>query len=175
VRITVPPSRRGREESTPEEQSFEAQNTVVDPEMIAMDIRLDATDALEQGDPVAAEFGVLPALSALELMSTPRSELPLGSLVGPSVDFGFGDRLVTPVVIFVWGRQRLFPARLTELNIEEVEYNANLSPTRVIAGLTLQVLGGGNRFWQYTLAQRNLLAALNARGATDLTRSIVLG
>jgi hypothetical protein len=173
IRIPAPPSRRGREESTPEDQSLQVQNTVSEPETIAMDIRLDATDALERGDPVATEFGVLPALSALELMITPRSETTLGGLVGASVDFGFGDRLVTPVVIFVWGRQRLFPARLTQMNIEEVEYNANLSPARVIVGVSLQVLGGGNKFQRYTLAQRTLLADRNARGATDPVQSIV--
>ncbi|MET8052873.1 MULTISPECIES: hypothetical protein [unclassified Streptosporangium] len=175
VRIPAPPSRRGREESTPDDQSLEAQNTVTEPETMSMDIRLDATDALERGDPVAAEYGVLPALSALELMITPRSETRLGGVVGFTSDFGFGDRLVTPVLIFVWGRQRLFPVRLTYLNIEEVEYNANLSPARVIVGVTLQVLSGGNLFQRYTLAQRTLLAALNARGAgaPDLARSIV--
>lgn len=169
VRIPAPPSRRGREESTPEDQSLEVQITVTEPETISMDIRLDATDALEQDDPVAAEFGVLPALSALELMITPRPETPLG---GFSSDFGFGQRLVTPVMIFVWGRQRLIPVRLTQMNIEEVEYNANLSPSRAIVGVTLRVLGGGNQFQRHTLAQRTQMAALNARSTPD-ARSII--
>jgi hypothetical protein len=173
VRIPAPPSRRGREESTPEDQSLEVQNTVTEPETISMDIRLDATDALEDGDGAAAELGVLPALSALELMITPRSETVLGSFAGLASDFGFGDRLVTPVLIFVWGRQRLYPVRLTQMDIEEVEYNANLSPTRVIVGMTMQVLGGASQFQRYTQAQRALLAGLNARTAPDLARSIV--
>jgi hypothetical protein len=173
VYLPAPSSRRGREDSLPADLSLEVQDTVVEPETISMDIRLDATDALERDDPVAVEFGVLPALSALELMITPRSETPLGGLLGAGVDFGFGDRQVTPVVIFVWGRQRLFPVRMTQMDIEEVEYNANLSPTRVTVGLSMQVLGGGNPFQRYTLAQRSLLATLNARSAADLARSIV--
>jgi hypothetical protein len=172
VQIPAPPSRRGREESTPADQSLEVQITVTEPETISMDIRLDATDALEQDDPVAAEFGVLPALSALELMITPRPERPLNGVAGFSADFGFGQRLVTPVMIFVWGRQRLIPVRLVQMNIEEVEYNANLSPSRAIVGVTLRVLGGGNQFQQHTLAQRTQMAALNARSTPD-TQSII--
>ncbi|MFI9561185.1 hypothetical protein [Nonomuraea endophytica] len=174
VSIPAPPSRRGREESTPEDQSLEVQNTVTVPETILMQIRLDATDALERGDSVAAQFGVLPALSSLELMITPRSETPLGGLAELVSDFGFGDRRATPVLIFVWGRQRLFPVRLTQMDIEEVEYNANLSPSRVIVGVALQVLGGGNRFQRFMLAQRTRLAGLNARSAADLGQSIFL-
>jgi hypothetical protein len=173
VRIPAQPSRRGREESIPDDQTLEVQNTVTEPETISMEIRLDASDAMEAGDPVAAEFGVLPALSALELMITPRSGTALGALVGFAADFGFGDRLATPMLIFVWGRQRLFPGRLTEMSIEEVEYNANLSPARVIVGVTLQVLAGASPFQRYTMAQRTELAALNARSAPDLTRSIL--
>ena len=95
-----------------------------------MDIRLDAADAMEAGDPIAGEFGVLPALSVLEMMITPRSESFFGGLLGLSANFGFGDRQSTPVLIFVWGRQRLYAVRLTDLNIEEVEYHPNLNPTR---------------------------------------------
>jgi hypothetical protein len=174
VRIQTPPSRAGREETTPETEGMgEAQTTQTVPETISMDIRLDASDALESGDPIAAEFGVLPALSALELMITPRSDQFFGGLLGLSTDFGFGDRKSIPVLIFVWGRQRLYPVRLTELNIQEVEYNPNLTPTRVIVGASVQVIAGANPFHRFTEAQRELLAALNLRNAPDLGRSIV--
>jgi Contractile injection system tube protein len=174
ARIQMPASRAGREESTPERLGMgEAQTTQTNPETISMDIRLDASDALEAGDPVAGEFGVLPALSALELMITPRSETFFGGLLGLSTDFGFGDRKSIPVLVFVWGRQRIYPVRLTELNIQEVEYNPNLTPTRVVVGVSVQVIAGGNPFNRFTEAQRELLAALSLRNAPDITRSIV--
>jgi hypothetical protein len=174
VRVETPRSRRGQEESTPVGESMgEAQTTSTNPETISMDIRLDATDALDSGDPIAGEFGVLPALSALEMMTMPRSESILGGLLGLSADFGFGDRLTTPVLIFVWGRQRIYPVRLTDLNIQEVEYNPNLNPTRVIAGVSMQVLGGTNPFYVFTQVQRELLAGLSLLNAPDLSRSMV--
>ena len=172
--IKVPPTRRGREERQGADEALgEAQTVTNPPESISMDIRLDATDALEDDDPIAKEFGVLPALSALELMITPRSESFFGNLLGLSSDFGFGEPTATPVLIFVWGRQRVYAVRLTELNLQEVEYNPNLSPTRVIAGVTVQVIAGANQFNEFTAAQRELLAAMNVRNAPDLARTIV--
>jgi hypothetical protein len=106
-------------------------------------------------------------------MITPRSESFFGGLLGLSAAFGFGDRQSTPVLIFVWGRQRLYPVRLIDLNIEEVEYHPNLNPTRVIAGVSLQVIGGNNFFYRLTQAQRQLLAGLNLVNARDLTRTLV--
>jgi hypothetical protein len=173
-RITVPPTRRGREERQPADEALgEGQSVTNPPETISMDVRLDATDGLEAGDPIAIEFGVLPALSALELMITPRSGSFFGDLLGLAGDFGFGEQTSTPVLIFVWGRQRVYAVRLTELNVQEVEYNPNLAPSRVIAGVTVQVIAGANAFNEFTAAQRALLAALNVRNAPDLARTIV--
>jgi hypothetical protein len=172
--IRTPPSRAGREESTPERQAMgEAQTTLTSPETITFDIRLDATDALESGDAIAGRFGVLPALSTLELMITPRSESIIGNLLGLTSNFGFGARQSTPVLIFVWGRHRLYPMRLVEINIQETEYNANLTPIRVTAGVTIQVLAGGNAFYRFTQAQREVLAALNPTTAPGLVNSIL--
>jgi|SoiMethySBSTD1v2_1073268.scaffolds.fasta_scaffold225538_3 hypothetical protein len=173
VRVQSPRSRQGREETTPEAESLgETQTTLTNPETITLDVRLDATDALEAGDPLAGEFGVLPALSALEMMITPRAESLFGGVLGLSANFGFGDRQSTPVLIFVWGRQRIYPVRLTDVNIQEVEFNPNLNPTRVIAGISMQVLSGSNPFFIFTQAQRELLAATNLIAAPDLARSV---
>jgi hypothetical protein len=174
VRLQAPASRRGREEEAPADESLgDAQTTQTAPETISLDVRLDATDALEAGDPVAEEFGVLPALSSLELMITPRSDTLLSGRLGLSTDFGFGDRRSIPALLFVWGRYRVIPVRLTDLTIQEVEYTANLSPSRVIVSVSLQVLGGTGAFQRFVQAEREALAALNARSAPDLTRSIV--
>jgi len=172
--IGMPPSRRGMEELTPKDQSLgEAQSVSIQAETISMDIRLDATDAMDEGNPIASEFGVLPALSALEMMITPRSESVFGGLLGLSSNFGFGERTSTPVLLFVWGRQRIFPVRLTELRIQEVEYNPSLNPTRVIVGMSLQVIGGDNVFNRITQTQREALAALNLLNAPELSRTVV--
>ena len=172
--VVAPPSRRGKEEEAPAtEELGEAQTVRAMPETATMDIRLDATDALDEGDPVAGEFGVLPALSALEMMVTPRSDSVFGGLLGLSADFGFGDRKSTPVVIFVWGRQRVYAVRLTDLNVQETEYSANLNPVRVTVGVSIQVIAGKNPFYLYTQTQRELLAGMNLVHGGDLARSIL--
>jgi hypothetical protein len=174
VYVRFPNSRGGREDRTPASESMgEAQTTVTSPELLTFDIRLDATDAMERNDPIAGEFGVLTALSALEMMIVPRAESLFAGLLGASADFGFGARTSTPVLIFIWGRQRIYPVRLTDLNIQETEYNPNLNPTRVTASVTIQVIAGKNPFYLFTEAQRELLAALNLANAPDLARSIV--
>jgi hypothetical protein len=175
VTVQEAPSRKGREDTTTpvKENPGCSQVITTEPETISMDIRLDATDGLEAGDPLAAEFGVLPALSALELMITPRAESLFAGVLGLSVNFGFGARTSTPVLIFVWGRQRVYPVRLTELSIQEVEYNPNLSPTRVIVGVSARVLAG-NAVYRITQAHRELLAALNLLSSPDLVRSSIV-
>jgi hypothetical protein len=173
-RIAAPPSRRGREERQAADEGLgEAQTTTVAPETIAMDLRLDATDGLEQGDPIAVRFGVLPALSALEMMIMPRSESVLAGRLGLMRDFGFGDRTSTPVLIFVWGRQRVQAVRLTEISIQEVEYNPNLNPSRAIASVALQVIGGDNPVNRFTQGQRELLAGINLQSAGGVARSVL--
>ncbi len=169
------PALTGREaQRAPDQAMGETQTTLMQPETLTMDIRLDATEALERGDPIAGTLGVLPALSALELMAIPRSASVFAGLLGLSADFGFGDRQATPVLIFVWGRQRILPVRLTELGIAEQEYNARLNPTRVTATITLTVLEGSNPFYLYTESQRELLVALGLRNAASVeARSIV--
>jgi hypothetical protein len=75
-----------------------------------------------------ASSALLPALSALEMMITPRADSLLRGVLGLAANFGFGDRQSTPVVIFVWGRQRIYPVRLTDVNIQEVEFNPTSTP-----------------------------------------------
>ena len=167
-------ARQGREQQTPRTEAMgEAQTTLAQSESLTMDIRLDATDALEQGDAVAGQFGVLPALSALEMMIIPRAQSLFAGVLGLSADFGFGDRLSTPVLIFVWGRQRIYPVRLTDLSINEQEYNPSLCPTRVTVTVSMQVLEGANPFFLFTEAQRELLAGLNLLNVGNLARSII--
>jgi hypothetical protein len=174
TQLRSPAARAGREQQTPQNEAMgEAQTTMAQPETLTMDIRLDATDDLNDGDGIAGEFGVLPALSALEMMMIPRGQSLFAGLLGLSADFGFGDRQSTPVLIFVWGRQRIYPVRLTDLNINEQEYNPNLCATRVTASVTMQVLEGANPFYLFTEAQREILAALNLAKAGNLLNSII--
>lgn len=155
LRDTAP--QRGHETSAPASQALgEAQATPSDPEIISIDIRLDATDRLEQGDPATLQFGVLPDLAGLEMMATPRPPSPFTTQLGLSADLGFSGQEATPVLVFVWGRYRVSAVRITELSIQETEHSPALNPTRVIASVTLQVLAGANVFTRFAAAQRAL-------------------
>jgi hypothetical protein len=173
VSVRDPGALQGHAQLAPAGQTLgEAQSTVTEPETISFDIRLDATERLEQGDPLTGRFGVLPELSALEMMGTPRAATPFAAQLGLSGDFGFGGKEATPVVVFVWGRYRVYPVRLTELSISETEYDPALNPTRVIASVTLQVLEGGNVYSRFTAARR-VTALLSLASARPSLRSLI--
>jgi hypothetical protein len=176
VTLREPVPRQGHESLAPVGQTLgEAQATMTNPETIAMDIRLDATDRLEEGDPATLQFGVLPELSALEAMATPRAPSPLAAQLGVSAGFGFGGQEATPVLVFVWGRFRVYAVRLTELSINETEYSPALNPTRVIASVSLQVLEAGNVFSRFAAAQRALAMASVVPGRNPIRSLINLG
>src|SRR5215468_8537000 len=50
-------------------------------EMITLNVEFDATDQLEQADPVAVSSGISPALSALEMLLYPKSALVIANTV----------------------------------------------------------------------------------------------
>ena len=113
-------------------------------ETIAFTVELDATDALAEPDanPRVAEHGLLPILSALEILLDPGGEPPLrdDSHV-PSDSTGTApkpDR--SPLVLFVWGRSRILPVRLIGLSIMEEAFDPLLNPIRATVELRLRVL-----------------------------------
>ena len=57
----------------------ENQIVTVNEPTIGFDIRLDATDKLNEGDTLAEEFGISPQLATLELMVYPKGEGLLGA------------------------------------------------------------------------------------------------
>jgi hypothetical protein len=176
IDLRDPAPRQGHETGAPVDQTLgETQATLTNPEIITMDIRLDATDRLEQGDLATQQFGVLPELSALELMATPRAPSPFTAQLGLSAGFGFSGQEATPVLVFVWGRYRVYAVRLTELSINETEHSPALNPTRVIASVTLQVLQGANVFTQFTAAQRALALRSVVSGRNPIRSLINLG
>src|SRR5256885_7125933 len=76
--FSVPASAQGRGEGLTLRdfhQGFEdltklrdAQQVTVQPESLSFEIRLDATDKLNEGDPITEQLGIAPQLATLELM-----------------------------------------------------------------------------------------------------------
>lgn len=109
-------------------------------ETITLSVEIDATDQLEQGDPVATAMGIYPALSALEMMLYPKSPIVIANTVLALVGTIEILPMEGPFVLFVWGPQRVLPVRLASVNITEDAFDPLLNPIRAKAELSLGVL-----------------------------------
>jgi hypothetical protein len=100
---------------------------------------------------VASAVGAYARLAALEMLQYPMGSAStlLGSVSANLQSSGLGGLDVTettvpasqvPVVLFVWGAQRIVPVRITKLEITEKLYDASLNPVQADAQITLRVL-----------------------------------
>lgn len=83
-------------------------------------------------------LGVAPEIAAVEQLMYPAADLeamptPNAAMVTPAPQ--------RPTVLFVWGRKRVLPVRITGLKIDEALYNDQLNPIRVEIDVTLEVMG----------------------------------
>jgi hypothetical protein len=113
-------------------------------EAISMDIELDASDQLEDDDPIANQFGVADRIAALEKMLFP-GDTPLGQLLSAVASLvGAGpqppQRKTVPVTLLVYGIGRIVPIRITSYSIEEQLYLPSLYPIQAKVSLAMQVL-----------------------------------
>lgn len=158
----------------------ENQQVTIQPETISFELRLDATDKLEAGDPLAAQFGVLPQLATLELMVQPRNEglfgAALGNLLGSISDkFSFTKKDNPPLILFAWGAKRVLPVNITSMNIKETEFNTRLDPIRATVTVNLTVIEGGNLVHMYSKVAKEVSAAINYENVTDIANVVVPG
>ncbi len=109
-------------------------------ETITLGIEIDATDQLEQANPLASVAGIHPTLAALEMMLYPKSALVIANTILAA--FGTIEILPmeAPFILFVWGPQRVLPVRLTSFSITEEAYDSLLNPIRAKVELSLTVL-----------------------------------
>ena len=109
-------------------------------ETISVEVEIDATDQLEQGNSISTTLGIYPQLSALEMLIYPKSGLVITNTALLAAGLIEIAPPVGPLTLFVWGPQRVVPVRLTEFSITEEAYDVNLNPIRATASLGLRVL-----------------------------------
>jgi hypothetical protein len=176
----------------------EKQTVTVQEESISFEIRLDATDKLNEGDPIAEQFGIAPQLAALELLLLPKDESLAGkavpSLLGkilPSLPqkgsllkqalsdlssgFSFTKSKNPPMVLFIWGRSRVLPVNINSMNVTETEFSTALNPIRATISVSLTVIEGPNPVYMYSKIAKEAAAGLNLANAVHITEIVIPG
>lgn len=109
-------------------------------ETITLSIELDATDQLEEANPLAVATGISPALSALEMLIYPKSRAVIAAAALANGGFIEIIQPEAPLTLFVWGPTRVLPVRVTSFSITEEAYDTLLNPIRAKVDLSLYVL-----------------------------------
>lgn len=146
-------------------------------ETIKLDAEIDVTDQLEFPDQAqnrdAAQLGLHPHLAALETIIYPTS----AQLLSNNALAQAGTLEIAPMesllTLFVWGKSRIVPVRLTEFSVTEEAFDPGLNPIRAKVSIGMRVLNvndlgfshkGGSLFMTY-LQQKEQLAGKNQGGA----------
>lgn len=107
-------------------------------ESYSVQVRVDFFDRLDATRELPEELGVAPEIAALEdLLYPAENEASAPSSGSEAVS----QRPVRPTVLFVWGRKRVVPVRITAMTINETDYNHHLNPVRAEIEVTIEVLG----------------------------------
>jgi hypothetical protein len=155
------------------------QLVTVQEQTIGFDIRLDATDKLNDGDAIAEEFGIAPQISTLELMVYPKEESLLGAavsaLLGKPKGFSFTRSSKPPLILFVFGRKRVLPVNINSMNITETEFSTDLNPIRATVAVSLTVIEGQSLPYLYSKAMTEVMSVLNLANVADIANIAVPG
>jgi hypothetical protein len=140
----------------------DAQHVTTHPESLGFEIRLDATDKLNEGDRITEHLGIAPQLATLELMAQPKNESVFGLLVEQLLPRGFSFTCTDkpPMILFIWGRKRVLPVNINSLTITETEFHASLEPIRATVAVDLTVIEGPNPAYLYTKTRKEVMSGL---------------
>ncbi|MGO9274109.1 MAG: hypothetical protein ACLQOO_28380 [Terriglobia bacterium] len=109
-------------------------------ETIRCTIDIDATNLLASSDATTLSYGIQPQLAALELLVYPTSEVLLAN---EALSF-LGTIEILPMesmlTLFVWSKSRMTPVLITDLDITEELFDAQLNPIRAKVALGMRVL-----------------------------------
>jgi hypothetical protein len=148
-------------------------------ESYKLEALIDAADQMEFPEDHATiqENGILPQLAALEVILYPAS----GHLISNNTLASTGMLEIlpaeSPLVLFVWSKNRVMPVRLTEFSVTEETFDPSLNPIRAKVNLGLRVLNindlgfdhrGGNLYLTYQQRLEQLAALSRSSTLGDL-------
>ena len=161
---TAPGTRGGFDFTLPTETPRVAQGATAEPEKFDITILLDATDRMNDGNPIAANLGIEPELATLRSMVEPKTQGPAGLQVLSSLGAGspraFQRSEHASVLLFIWGT-RVLPVFLTSVRIDEQAHLPSLIPYRAEATLSMQIIEGNNPFYLVEQVRMLAMAAIN--------------
>jgi len=111
-------------------------------ETIKLEAEIDATDQLEFPDqnPDAVQLGIAPQLAAIETIIYPdSSQLQNADQFASPGAFEIFP-LPAPLTLFVAGKNRIVPVRVTEFSVTEEAFDPSLNPLRAKVSLGMRVL-----------------------------------
>lgn len=161
----APGSRGGYDFLSPLETPRVAQGIEMQAETFSIDILLDATDKMNEGDKIAHTFGVQPQIDTLRSMLEPKTQGPTGVRTLSALDIGgqtkaFEKNETASILIFHWGLQNL-AVFLTGVSQKEVLHLPNLAPYRAEMQLSMQVIESNNPFFIADKIRQTAMTALN--------------
>jgi len=109
-------------------------------ESFRMAVELDATDQLEEVNPLAVASGLHPTLAALELLLYPPSTQIIVTKVLSKLGSARVSPLTAPLVLLVWGPLRVIPVHVESVSITEEAFDTFLNPIRAKVDLGLRTL-----------------------------------
>jgi len=155
------------------------QLVTVQEQSINFDIRLDATDKLNDGDAITEQFGIAPQIATLELMVYPKDESLLGAVVsallGKPQGFSFTRGANPPLILFIFGRKRVLPVNINSMNITETEFSTDLNPIRATVAVNLTVIEGKSVPYLYSKAMTEAMSLLNLANIASIANVVVPG
>jgi len=109
-------------------------------ETIKVEAMFDASDDLELSDGIVGANGLHPRLAALETLIYPQSATVIANAILMNIGTIEILPMKSPFTVFIWGKQRILPVKLSSLSITEEAYDPNLNPIRAKVAMDLTVL-----------------------------------
>jgi hypothetical protein len=160
-------------------------------ESFQFSLELDATDDLEDQNPIAMATGVASRIAAMQKLVMPTKGL-FGDLIGAASALGGkatsaqAERSKVPLALLILGPGIILPVRVTTMSIEVREFTALLYPLMASVQFELRVLTPevfkcktsvasdfAKAAYELTRLQEDALAILNFANAVTAARSML--
>ncbi len=155
------------------------QNVTINEESIGLELRLDATEDLNEVNPKADQYGILPHLATLEMMVYPKGDSLTGEnwndLLDSNEGISFTKSPNPPMILFIWGANRVMPININAMNITEIEFNPLLNPVRATVTVNFTVIEGRNKQYMYYKAKKEEMSDLYLANNTEVANVVIPG